>query len=117
MGSFFGGSRAGSIGGSSLNNDVMNDPIHKFIFGNQPQLNATAGPYAGIAPSLAMAQRGYAVQNGQPGNAVNPGTSAQLQATFGTPGNSPYGSAQATPSSAYVNASRGAAAAPNGQGW
>jgi hypothetical protein len=86
MGSgFFGGSRAGSIGGNSVNNDIMNDPIHQFLFGKQPSSNAVAGPYAGITPTLAAANNGYALQGGQPGNAVNPGNSAQLAATFGAP--------------------------------
>jgi hypothetical protein len=85
MGSgFFGGSRAGSIGGSSLNNDVMNDPIHQFLFGKQPENPATAGPYAGITPTLAMAQRGYALTpSGGVANATTPGSSPQLAATFG----------------------------------
>ena len=85
MGSgFFGGSRAGSIGGSSLNNDVINDPIHQFIFGKQPENPATAGPYAGMTPTLAQAQGGYALTpTRMPGTAVAPGNSAQLAATFG----------------------------------
>lgn len=78
MGSFFSRGTAGSIGNSSLNRSVINDPIHKFIFGHQPQINATAGPYAGIAPTLAAAQRGYATGPAGQAAPLN-GTSAQLQ--------------------------------------
>lgn len=81
--SFFSGNRTGSIGGSSLNNAVMNDPIHKFLFGTN-NVQATAGPYAGVAPTLASAQRGYALTpNGQAAGTLQPGNSAQLDATFG----------------------------------
>src|ERR1700722_10657742 len=123
MGSFFSGSRAGSIGGSSLNNDVMNDPIHKFIFGSQPEILPTAGPYAGQAPSLAAANGGYALNSaGQPSLA---GRSAQLQATFGrpqqqsamTPTSAYSGAPNAAQPNAYVQASQRVAAAPSGAGW
>lgn len=76
MGNFFSGSRTGSIGNNSVNTAVMNDPIHKALFGN-PQFHATAGPYAGVAPTLAAAQRGYAT--GPQGQAAPlTGTSQQL---------------------------------------
>lgn len=78
MGTFFNRSTAGSIGNSSLNRSVINDPIHQFIFGRQPKVLPTAGPYAGATPTLAAAARGYAT--GPQGQAAPlTGQSAQLQ--------------------------------------
>lgn len=76
---FFQGNQS-STGGRT----IVNDPIHSFVFGRPAQVLPTAGPYAGVSPTLAMAQRGYATQaNGQAGNAATPGRSAQLDAVFG----------------------------------
>ncbi len=80
MGTAFFQGQQNSTGGRA----IVNDPIHSFIFGRPAQVNATAGPYAGVAPSLGMAQRGYALTpSGQPGGGMTPGNSAQLAATFG----------------------------------
>ena len=89
MGSnFFRGRELGPVSGLAPNSTVgramINDPVSNFLFGKQRQVNATAGPYAGMAPSLAAANGGYALTpNGQAGTTAQPGQSAQLKATFG----------------------------------
>lgn len=102
MGSFFGGrpsndaasgvDPAGSVyqnlgspgSQSTLGKAIMNDPIHNFLFGGKPAyVMPTAGPYAGVAPTLAGAQSGYALNSQGQVAAPGTGTSPQLQATFG----------------------------------
>jgi hypothetical protein len=69
---------------STIGKAMLNDPVSNFLFGKPKYVMPTAGPYAGIAPSLAGAQSGYALDSkGQPA-APGAGTSAQLNATFGT---------------------------------
>lgn len=84
---------AGSPGsGSTVGKSIMNDPVHNFLFGGKPQaIPATAGPYAGIAPTLAGAQGGYGLSNGNPIGTGGGGSSPQLQATFGNAQGNPGG--------------------------
>lgn len=72
---------------STIGRSAQNDPVSTFLFGKPASYTPTAGPYAGMAPTLAASQRGYATQpNGQAGNVATPGNSAQLQAVFGPKG-------------------------------
>lgn len=81
---------------STLGKAIMNDPVHNFLFGGKPAyVMPTAGPYAGVAPSLAGAQGGYALNSQGQVAAPGAGTSPQLQATFGTPAAKPLGDALA----------------------
>lgn len=96
---FFSKGSEGSLSGSNpqsgggLNDAIMNDPIHQFIFGKAyAGPVAQPGPYAGVAPTLAGADAGYQLNKsgGVPlgGQAAS---SPQLAATFGSgyPGASP----------------------------
>lgn len=92
MGSnFFRGRELGPVSGlapnSTVGKAILNDPVSNFLFGKRQQVLPTAGPYAGIAPTLGAAQRGYALTpSGQAAGTLQPGNSAQLDATFGKGG-------------------------------
>lgn len=80
---------------STIGKAMLNDPVSSFLFGKPKYVMPTAGPYAGVAPTLAGAQSGYALNNaGQPA-APGTGTSPQLNATFGA--QQPLGNSFATP--------------------
>lgn len=75
-----------SLGGNStLGRSYSNDPVNNFLFGTKQQsIPATAGPWAGTAPSLSSAAGGYGVTpGGSPQLSGGAGNNAQLNATFG----------------------------------
>lgn len=88
---FFSKGSEGSLSGSNpqsgggLNEAIMNDPIHQFLFGKAyAGPTAQPGPYAGVSPTLSGAQGGYALNSsgGVPLTGQS-SSSPQLSATFG----------------------------------
>lgn len=85
MGSeFLSGRELGPIAGNgngTVGRAMVNDPVSKFLFGAPKYVMPTAGPWAGVTPSLAAANSGYGTTNGNP-QLNGGGQSAQLNATF-----------------------------------
>lgn len=101
-------------GNSTVGRAMVNDPVSKFLFGAPKYVTPTAGPWAGVAPSLAAANSGYGLNaTGNP-QLNGGGVSPQLSATFAQrpatmpiqqPAQRPVMGAQ-NPGQGFVNASQ-----------